>query len=265
MAYYVHAQRRNYYVEFGAGRPVVLLHGIGNSGRAWCPQIAPLVAAGYRVIVPDHAGHGASARIGAPLGIADLARDVVALLDHLDIERADFVGLSLGGLIAIELALGASARIGRLVLAHSFPSTATDAFHALADQWARTFRAEDGPVVRFEGSWPFNVSAAFRASDEGMRTWQAWHAIAAMSDGASLAWVAQGVVGYDASARLAEIAQPTLIVAGSEDRVSPPALGQAMCAQIRGARFVEISGAAHIGNVDSAAAFNEALMAFLAD
>jgi 3-oxoadipate enol-lactonase len=264
MAYYVHEQRRNYYVEFGEGRPVVLLHGIGNTGRAWSPQIAPLVAAGCRVIVPDHAGHGASARIGAPLGIGDLARDVIALLDHLDIERADIVGLSLGGLIGIELALGASARVGRLVLANSFPSTATDAFRALADQWATTFRAKDGPVVRFEGSWPFNVSAAFRASDEGTRTWQTWHGIAAMSDGASLAWIAQGVVDYDASGRLAQIGQPTLIVSGSDDRISPPALGQAMCEQIRGARFVEISGAAHISNVDSARAFNDALTDFLA-
>ncbi|QBR01500.1 alpha/beta fold hydrolase [Paraburkholderia pallida] len=263
MAYYIHEQRRNYYVEFGHGRPIVLLHGIGNSGRAWSPQIAPLVAAGFRVIVPDHAGHGASARIDAPLGIADLAGDVVALLDHLEIESATIVGLSLGGLIAIELALAAPTRVDKLVLANSFPSTATDAFRALADQWANTFRSADGPVKRFEGAWPLNVSAAFQASDAGLATWQSWHAIAAMSDGRSLAYIAQGIVGYDASTRLAAIAKPTLVIAGSDDRISPPSIGQAMSAQIRMARFVEIRNAAHISNVDSANVFNEALAAFL--
>jgi 3-oxoadipate enol-lactonase len=264
MAYYVHAQRRNYYVEFGQGRPVVLLHGISNSGRAWSPQIAPLVEAGFRVIVPDHAGHGASARINAPLGIADLACDVIALLDHLAIERATIVGLSLGGLIAIELALTARARVERLVLANSFPSTTTDAFRALADQWASTFRREDGPTLRFEGSWPVNVSASFRATRESMRTWQTWHAIAAMSHGESLACIAQGIVGYDAGSRLKDIAAPALVIAGSDDGISPPSISREMSTQIPGARFVEIAGAAHISNVDSALAFNDALIAFLA-
>ncbi|MFX1676557.1 alpha/beta fold hydrolase [Paraburkholderia sp. A2WS-5] len=263
MAYYVHAQRRNYYVEFGQGRPVVLLHGIGNSGRAWSPQIPPLVEAGFRVIVPDHAGHGASARVDAPLRIEDLACDVIALLDHLAIERASIVGLSLGGLIAIELALTWGARVERLVLANSFPSTATDAFRTLVEQWASTFRSEDGPVRRFEGAWPFNVSASFRASNAAMSTWQIWHAIAATSDGESLARIAQGIVGYDASSRLVNIAKPVLIIAGGDDCISPPSIGKKMSAQIPGASFVEIPGAAHISSVDSALAFNEKTIAFL--
>jgi 3-oxoadipate enol-lactonase len=265
MAYYVHGKRRNYYVEFGPShaRPVVLLHGIGNSGRAWSPQIASLVDAGCRVIVPDHAGHGASARIDSPLTIEELAGDVTALLDHLDIECAAIVGLSLGGLIAIELALTEPTRVERLVLANSFPSTATDAFRTLADQWASTFRSEDGPVKRFEAAWPFNVSASFRASKSALPIWQTWHAIAAMSDGESLANVAQGIVNYDATDRLANIAKPTLVIAGSDDRISPPSISESMSTQIRGARYVEIAGAAHISNVDSASAFNDAVLAFL--
>ncbi|WP_322048090.1 alpha/beta fold hydrolase [Paraburkholderia sp. J67] len=263
MAYYLHEKRRNYYVEFGQGRPVVLLHGISNSGRAWSPQIARLVETGFRVIVPDHAGHGASARIGAPLGIEDLAQDVIALLDHLDIESAHLVGLSLGGLIAIELALTASARVDTLVLANSFPSTSTDAFRALADQWASTFRGNDGPVKRFEGAWPSNVSAPFRASDAGIATWQTWHAIAAMADGESLAYIAQGIVGYDSTNRLSTIEKPTLVIAGSDDRISPPSISRDMSLQLQCAKYVEIEAAAHISNVDSADAFNAEMIAFL--
>jgi 3-oxoadipate enol-lactonase len=263
MAYYVNKQRRNYYVEFGEGRPVVLLHGIGNSGRAWIPQITPLVEAGFRVVVPDHAGHGASARIDTPLGIADLARDVIALLDHLSIAKSAVVGLSLGGLIAIHMALTAPTRIDSLVLANSFPSTDTVAFRDLAEQWANMFRSDDGPTLRFESAWPSNLSAAFRSSDAGRRTWQTWHAIAAMADGESLACIAQGIVGYDASILLADIKMPTLIIAGSEDRISPPSISRAMSTQLQGSKYVEIPGSSHISNVDSAAEFNADLKNFL--
>ncbi|BDV40232.1 hypothetical protein DSM21852_34850 [Methylocystis bryophila] len=65
MSYYDAAGRSNYFVEFGEGRPILLLHGISNSGRAWGLQIPALVEAGYRVIAPDHSGHGASGRLEA--------------------------------------------------------------------------------------------------------------------------------------------------------------------------------------------------------
>lgn len=96
MAFYDTASRTAYFIEFGAGRPIVLLHGISNSGRAWGPQIAPLVEAGYRVIVPDHAGHGASGKLTTPIGVAALAGDIEALLTHLDIGPVDLVGLHWG-------------------------------------------------------------------------------------------------------------------------------------------------------------------------
>lgn len=264
MAFYLSEHGENYFVEFGSGFPVVLLHGIGNSGRAWGPQIAPLVSSGHRVIVPDHAGHGASAPVRKPLSVADLARDVISLLDHLAIDSADIVGLSLGGMIGLQLALTAPARVRRLVIANSFATTSTDAFESAARQWARIFRAEHGPVVRFENAWPLNVSAAFRASEAGIRTWQVWHGIAATADGPSLAHVAEGIVGFDVRGRLASIDKSTLVIAGTEDPISPPSVSHEIVAGIAGARLHEISGAAHISNVDSADAFNSALLEFLA-
>lgn len=263
MAYFNSGSRRNYYVEFGTGHPVVLLHGIGNSGRAWAAQLAPLVAAGFRVIVPDHAGHGASSRLREPVGVADLAADVLALLDHLGIERATLAGLSLGGMVAMEAALRWPGRVDRLVVANSFATTDTPGFHDMAAAWARLFRSADGPVRRFEETWPVNVSPAFRSGAEALRTWQSWHALAALADGASLACVAEGIAGFDASGRLGELDLPVLFLAGEQDRISPPALSQAMAGRVQSARLVEIEGAAHLSNVDSADAFNAALLAFL--
>lgn len=89
--------------------------------------------------MPDHAGHGASGKLTAPIGVAALAGDIEALLAHLDIGPVDLVGLSLGGMIALELALRDPERIGRLVVANSFDKTSTPVFHALAQGWATIF------------------------------------------------------------------------------------------------------------------------------
>jgi 3-oxoadipate enol-lactonase len=93
------------YEDVGAGRPVVLLHGFTNFGLSWSPQLSPLVHSGYRVIVADLRGHGASSAAEKPSTVADLAADIGALLDRLDISDAGICGLSLGGMIALQLAI----------------------------------------------------------------------------------------------------------------------------------------------------------------
>jgi len=262
MAFYQACGRSNYVMSFGEGRPVLLLHGISNSGRAWAPQIPPLVKAGYRVIVPDHAGHGASARLNAPMGVDDLVDDVEQLLDHLEIGALDIVGLSLGGMIALELALRRPARIGRMVVANSFDKTATAEFDAMAQAWARTFEQPHGPVNRLEQTWPSLVSPAFRASAQGLQTWQVWHGIAATTDGASLAHVARGITKFDVSQRLEMLTMPVLFIAGNLDAMSPPVVSQTMADRVPDGHYACIEGAAHLSNVDSAKAFSALVMAF---
>lgn len=263
MSFYTVHGRTNYYFSLGEGRPVLLLHGISNSGRAWAPQVPALVAAGYRVIVPDHAGHGASGRLSAPLGVADIAADSIALLDHLAIDRLDLVGLSLGGMVAIEMALHQPDRFGRLVIANSFDRTTSPAFKAMAESWATIFEQPHGPVTRLEQNWPMLVAPHFRATAEGVRTYQVWHGIAASADGRSLAHVARGITDFDRSAQLGDLAMPSLFIAGSEDRMSVPALSQSMAERAGDGRARVIAGAAHISNVDQAEAFTDLLLDFL--
>lgn len=265
MAYYRNGNRRNYFFDVGAGAAVVLLHGITNSGRAWAPQISPLVQSGYRVIIPDHAGHGASQRLTQPVGVQELAEDTLALLDHLALPSVSIVGLSLGGMVAMQLTLLAPSRVQRLVVANSFDTTDTDAFRAMARTWAETLRREDGPVARLEATWPINVNEAFRQSPEGLRTYQVWHGIAASGDGTSLACVAEGISGFDVREKLSALSLPTLFIAGSDDVVSSPVLSRAMVARVRGAHYEELDRAAHLSNVDSAEAFNGALLRFLSN
>jgi 3-oxoadipate enol-lactonase len=265
MAFYESDGRRNYYVEFGSGRPVILLHGITNSGRAWGPQIAPLVGAGFRVVIPDHAGHGASGKVNRVFRIADIAEDTRSLMRHLGIGRADFVGLSLGGMIVFELALEAPALVNRMVIANSLASTASDAFRKLSREWAATFRTQDGPITVLEQSWGMMVNETFQKTAEGMRTFQIWHGVAASADGDSLAFLSEGIVDFDVSAKLTQIDNAVLFIAGETDAMSPPDISRKMAEAVPHSRFVELAAASHISNVDSPERFNAAVIPFLLD
>src|SRR6266704_1845098 len=106
-----------YYEVRGSGRPLVLLHGgLLTIDLNFGPMLEPL-AAGRQVIAVELQGHGHTADTGRPMTIEALARDVIALLDQLGIEQADLFGFSLGGLVACAIALGAPARVGKLIVA----------------------------------------------------------------------------------------------------------------------------------------------------
>ena len=263
MAFYQAGPRENYFMVFGEGRPLLLLHGISNSGRAWSPQIPVLVDAGYRVIVPDHAGHGASGTLSGPVGVIELADDAEHLLQHLGIGDLDVVGLSLGGMVALELALRHPARIGRLVIANSFDKTATTEFRAMAEGWAQTFEQPHGPVTRLEQTWPSLVSPAFRASAQGMQTYQMWHGIAATTDGPSLAHVARALGTFDVTGRIGSLPMPCLFIAGELDAMSAPQTSERMASIVPHGHYACIEGAAHLSNADSAPRFNQQLLTFL--
>lgn len=91
------------YEVSGSGPPVVLGHSFLCSGEMWTPQVGPL-ALGYQVINPDLRGHGNSGVVDAPFDLYDLVDDVLAVLDHLAIERAVWAGLSIGGMVALRAA-----------------------------------------------------------------------------------------------------------------------------------------------------------------
>ncbi|HVW39810.1 MAG TPA: alpha/beta fold hydrolase [Amycolatopsis sp.] len=106
-----------YYEVHGSGRPLVLLHGgLHTIGLSFAPTL-PRLAAGRQVIGLELQGHGHTGEIDRPITLPNLAGDVVALLDHLGIDRADLFGFSLGGLVALQLATSRPERVGRMVLA----------------------------------------------------------------------------------------------------------------------------------------------------
>jgi pimeloyl-ACP methyl ester carboxylesterase len=104
-----------YYEEHGAGEPLVLLHGGLGAAELWAP-VLPALAAGRRVIAVDLAGHGHTADVDRPFRAEAMADDVAALIEHLGLERADVMGYSLGGHVALCTAIQHPDRVRRLVL-----------------------------------------------------------------------------------------------------------------------------------------------------
>ena len=148
MGFFQSGRRRLHYENLGAGPPVVLLHGFTNYGLSWAPQLAAVVHAGHRVILPDLRGHGASTPATELCTVTDLAQDVIALLDHLGIGPVVVCGLSLGGMVAMQMALDEPDRIAGLVIANSRSSFTDAETTAMVDTWTGLLLQEDGPLKR---------------------------------------------------------------------------------------------------------------------
>ena len=153
-----------HYEVAGSGPAILMIHGFTNHGMVWAQQIADLVHAGYRLVMPDLAGHGLSQSADKRTTVEELTLDMVSLLDHLGIERASVCGLSLGGMVAQYLAADYPARVDALVVANScVDSTAPDVV-AANESWIEMFEKPNGPLLRMQTVWPQMLNERYRAS-----------------------------------------------------------------------------------------------------
>ncbi len=256
----------DYQIE-GAGPPVLMLMGLGCPGEGWRPQIDALKGT-FRTIAPDQRGTGRTAQWRRPIRVPELARDALRLLDHLGIERAHVMGVSMGGMVSLELAGRWPERVDRLVLgaapvvanAHVRLTTlgiARDA--ALAFPRGGLRAARDA----VEAAWRPLV---FNGQLEGEAARFVDEQMAAFDDPrASYGVTAQAaaVFLHDASRWARRIRAPTLVVAGSHDRMIPAAAVCRAAQAVRGSRLVFLEGAPHGFNVTHADAFNRLVLDFL--
>lgn len=263
MAFFEHNRNRYYYFDAGAGTPTLLLHGLGNSGRAWTDQVGALLRLGHRVIVPDLLGHGASSNAPEHITPHLQAQELIALLDHLGLASTQLIGLSLGGMIALELACTYPDAVDKLVVAATFASMNSAARHHQLDEWVENLCQPDGCLKRFKTTWPQLVGSSFAASSQGQSLYQAWHAQAAMQRARCQIHWCEGMKTYDPSDRLSHIQAPTLVLAADGDRISPPGEAEAIARRIAHAQLITFPGDGHVFNVSHAPAFNRALSGFL--
>lgn len=228
----------------GDGPVVVLSGSLGSDLRMWDPQVPALVAAGYRVVRYDHRGHGRSPAPEGPYTLAELAGDLLALLDKLAVTRASLVGLSLGGMVGMWLAEHFPARLDKLVLC------CTSAALGPAQLWqdrARTAR-ESGMAGLADAAMTRWVTPEFRDT--------AWlRDMVASQPPEGYASCCTAIETMAIADELSTVVAPTLVIAGEEDPATPPEHASRIAAAIPNARLAVVPGAAHLGNIERPAEF----------
>ena len=255
-AWYESDGARLSYRDAGSGRPLVFLHPTPLDGVFWRPLLDELdKLGGVRAIVPDLRGHGESA-LGAGLPVGDFARvptapvltmerlatDVIALLDHLHIQEAVFVGCSIGGYVLLELWRRIPERMQALAFVCSKPQA--DAEAGLQKRAANIAQIEAGGMAAlFEGMTQSLIGATARARRPEivaqLRAHMTLTAEAAIAVQAGLA------ARPDSVPTVATITVPVLAIAGGEDPACTPAEGEAFCAAPGGCAFHMLPDAGH--------------------
>jgi len=236
--------------------PLVFIHGLGGTHAMWLYQV-PEFCSHFPVIVLDLRNHGESSRIDADFGVADMAKDVVRLLRVLGVESAHLVGLSLGGMVALQLALDYPMAVAGLVLADTMPGLPPEL--AAMGREAIAF-IENNPMRAVAQA---RITNAFSpAVDPDVRDY--FIDQVALNDKRAYVRAARAGFGFDVRNRLADVKRPTLVVVGEHDAVTPPALSEQLAAGIPGARLARLAGAGHISNIERPREFNAAVLDFLA-
>ena len=230
----------------GEGAPLLVLNGYAATKADWDPGFTGALERGRELILIDHRGIGDSSDDGAPFGIEDLAGDVAGTITELDLERPDVLGWSMGGFVALALALAHPERVGKLVL---LSTGAGGALATLADPEVRAQLSDLSGTPREQASTLISLlflPARARMIDAAFGELVATARAALPADLVRAQWRAmerwdQGGV----AARLAEISAPSLVATGSEDVVIPPANSLALAEGIAGAWLARFPHSGH--------------------
>ena len=226
--------------------PVLVLSGsLGSTLEMWRPQVAPLTER-FRVIRVDHRGHGGSPVPPGPYVIADLAGDVLALLDRLGLERVAWCGLSMGGMVGMYLGSEAPERITSLTLcctSSNFPDTTV-----WKDRIAAVASGGTAPIADGDRLALVHPRLGRRAPGRGRR---GGVMVAGTPDDGYLA-CCQALEVWDHRDRLAAITAPTLVIAGAADPSTPvEPHARTIVEGIPGSRL-EVLDAAHLATIEAA-------------
>lgn len=243
------------------GAPVVcLLHSLTSDGGMWAEQLPALIAGGFQVLRIDMRGHGGSSGPPGPYRIEDLADDVVLVLDLAGIPSIHLVGLSIGGMIGQVLAADRPERIRSLVACATTARWAGDP--AMMAGRLAAVRASGDLEGIVDDAMTQRYSPAVRETRP--HRWRSLREtfLATSLDG--YFGCMEAVLQHDVSGRLGRIRAPTLVVAGSDDTVTPPEASRAIVAGVPGSRYEEIAGGRHFLTVEFDSLFNRLLLAWLA-
>jgi pimeloyl-ACP methyl ester carboxylesterase len=247
-----------HYECLGAGPPLLLIHGLGSSGDDWAFQRDAFSLA-HTLIVPDLRGSGRSSKPRGPYSIAGFAADLWALLDALAIERVAVLGFSLGGAVALEMALLRPARVQRLIVCNTLASYRTDTWRKWIEAHAQIALVR---LVGLRRAARVIARRMFPHDDQAPKRQRVVDVVGANPRRPYLDTV-HALIGWSAIERLAALHMPTLVIAAEHD-YTPLEEKRAELRHFPQARLVVIAGSRHGTPFDAIEDFNTAVLEFLA-
>jgi 3-oxoadipate enol-lactonase len=240
-----------------AAPALILSNSLGSNFSMWDAQ-APTFEKQFRLLRYDMRGHGQSSAPPPPYAVPDLARDILALADSLNIVRFHFCGLSIGGMIGMTLALQAPDRLHKLVLCNTAPKIGTLEFWNTRIQTVQCKGMKEVASAvtarwftpAFQQSSPDKVTSAIRVLES--------------LDPQGYVGGCTAVRDFDFRESASHLRIQTLVVSGTHDPAATPADGRFLAEHIPGARYVELN-TSHLSNIEAPAQFNEAVLSFLND
>ena len=245
---------RLFYIDTGgSGTPLVLMHAATGSVRAWEHQIPAFTAAGYRVVSFDRRGWGRTeSAAGSPPGTA--ADDLIALMDHLHIERFHLVGTAAGGFVSFDTALSFPRRLRSIVVANSIGGVQDEEFLALG----RRIRPPEFTALPAELR---EVSPSYRAGNpEGTRKWVELEHVSRPPGQPAPAQPLKNKITF---AQLETITVPTMLLTGDADMFAPPPVMRMFAARIKRAETLVVPEAGHSTYWEQPDVFNRAVLNFI--
>ena len=234
---------------------LVLSNSLGTNLSLWDAQL-PLFAQTFRVLRYDSRGHGHTSATKGEYSVEMLGRDVLQLLDALNLDRVNFCGLSIGGMTGMWLAVNAPQRLEKLVLSNTAPKIGK------LDTWNERIRAvrEGGTKAVAQQVIERWFTPEFHACHAAQIA-KIRHMIESTStDG--YAGSCAAVRDFDFWEKVGAIRAQTLVITGTHDSSAPPSDAQKLAKQIPGARYIELA-AAHISNLEAAGRFTDEVTSFL--
>ena len=241
----------------GSGEPLLFLHGLGGSMRDWEPQVAAF-SPKYRMIRVDVRGHGVSDKPKGKYEVEDFTSDAIAVLRAAGVDRAHIVGISMGGMIALQLAVDAPAMVRSLVLVNTGPEVKPENAAERLALWQRRF------LTRFMSMEKFaDILAGRLFPDPGQEAMRAeFHRRWAANDPAAYRQSYLALLRWSVADRIHAIRTPTLVVHAEFDYTTFERK-ERWAKKIPGARMATIAEGRHAVSMDKAAEFNRLVLEFI--
>lgn len=234
------------YDRAGDGPPLLLIMGMSGTKHHWGERVLEELRSDFETIVYDHRDAGDSTRTGQPFTIADLAGDAAGLLEALGLDSAHVMGISMGGMVAQELALADSERIASLTLGCTYCGgegsvlAGEGVMRRLAEAMASGDRA-----TAIRAGWEVNVSPGFAADEDAYARFLATGLRYGLPVEVIMRQM-QAIAGHDTSARLPGLGIPTLVVHGTLDELLPVQNGHMIAGLIPDSRLEIFEGIGHM-------------------